>query len=58
MEYYGENEANPKGSRFEALMWLGPSKVRIARYRRCELESASGRRSQKPVQVLNLRLYL
>ena len=41
----------PKGSKFESRMWLGPYKVRTVRTPRYELENATGRRSRKPVLV-------
>ena len=48
----------PKGSKFEARMWLGPYKVRTVQHPRYELEDAPGRRSRKPVHVRRLRLYI
>ena len=48
----------PKDSKFEARMWLGPYKVKIVRHQSHELETAPGRRSRKPVYVRRLRLYI
>ena len=48
----------PKGSKFEARMWLGPYKVRTVQHPHYELENEPGRRSRKPVHVRRLRLYV
>ena len=48
----------PKGSKFEARMWLEPYQVNTVQYPRYELENAPGRRSRKPVHVRRIRLYI
>ena len=39
----------PKYSRFDARMWIGPYKVGTVQHSRYELENSPGRRSRKPV---------
>ncbi len=47
----------PEGSKFQALMWLGPFKVISTYHPRHGLENALGRRSRKPVYFRRLHQY-
>ena len=47
----------PRGSKFEARMWLGPFEVVSVHHPRYTLKNAPGRKSRKPVHLRRLRKY-